>query len=220
MKIRGLIALGFTALVATGFSTFASAGAVNCSDTNGATSRSWSFNSADACGHGEGNPSSSAEIEGLGGVFDLGATDWAKQGGISKDGDGSAWLNISLVSGDWGDKVITANWTLAADFWQNFGKAVFSVHVGGGSHEGLSDFGAFLITAGEYSGTWSFEQDPTTGRTGGAGGLSNAHLWTAGSGTIIDNPQDPPTVPEPGILLLLASGLLGLGIGKRRKAKA
>ncbi|MES2626838.1 MAG: PEP-CTERM sorting domain-containing protein [Pseudomonadota bacterium] len=220
MKIRGLVALVLTTAVATGFSSFASAGALSCVSTNGATTRTWGFNSADSCGTGEGNPNSSADIESLGGSFDLGATDWDHRDGLAANGSGSL-LTVNLVTGTWGGKDITATWSLAAGFWETFGKAVFTVHVGGGSHANLSDFGAFFITEGQYSGTWSFAQNPTSGRTGGAGGLSNAHLWTAGTGKIIEDPREPPAeVPEPGVLLLLASGLLGLGLGAGRKAKA
>jgi hypothetical protein len=221
MKNRSLVALVLTSVMATGFSTYASAGAISCqsvSSNTAHTTRTWGFDSADACGHGEGNPNSSADIEALGGSFSLASEDWVHQGGISKDGDGSSWLNVSLLPGSsWGGKSISATWTLATGFWDTFGMAVFSVHVGGGSHPDLSDFGAFLITQGEYSGTWTFDQTPKTGSAGGAGGLSNAHLWTAGKPTIV---EEPFPVPEPGILMLFASGLLGLAFGNRRKAKA
>jgi hypothetical protein len=164
-----------------------------------------------------GNPNSSADIEALGGQFNLGATDWDYRGGIDSIGDGSALLNIILLTGTWTEKNITASWELAAGFWQTYGTAVFSVHAGGGNHPNLSEFGAFIITPGEYSGSWAFVQNPATGQSGGGGGLSNAKLWTAGTGKIIDVPAE---VPEPGILLLLGSGLLGLGLRNGRKTKA
>jgi hypothetical protein len=217
MNHRSLVALVLTSVMTTGFSTHASAGAISCTSvsTNAAhTTRAWGFDSADSCGTGEGNPNSSADIEALGGSFSLGAEDWAKQGGITKDGDGSSWLNVNLLTGTWAGKSITAAWTLAAGFWDTFGMAVFSVHVGNGSHADLSDFGAFFISQGEYSGTWSFDQTPKTGAAGGGGGLSNAHLWTAGTPTIV---EDPFPVPEPGMLMLFASGLFGLAFGNRRR---
>ena len=210
MKNRGLLALALTTFI--GFSSYASAGAMSCGDSAGTTTRTWSFNSAAACGHGEGNPQFSSDIENLGGLFNLGnSADWTLANGISKDGDSSAWLNVSLLTGNWGDKDITATWTLAAGFWQAFGNAVFTVHVGQGPQD-IDDFGAFVITQGQYTGTWAFKQV-----NGQGGGLSNATLWTAGSGTV-ENPQDPPSVPEPGTLLLLGSALLGLGVRKGRKA--
>lgn len=78
--------------------------------------RTWTFNSAGACDTGGGNPNSSADIEGLGGVFDLGSDNWAHNNGIDQSGDTSSWLNISLTSGTWGGKNISATWTLAAGF--------------------------------------------------------------------------------------------------------
>lgn len=211
MKNRGLVALALTTFLATGFSSYASAGALSCADTISTTTRTWSFNSADACGTGQGNPNASSDIEGLGGVFNPGADNWPMDNAITQAGDPSAFLNVSLLTGAWGSTNITATWTLAAGFWQIFGKAVFSVHVGNGS-EAIDDFGAFFITQGQYSGTWSFNQ------VNGQGGLSNARLWTAGKGTT--EVDIPSSVPEPGMLLLLGSGLLGLGLRKGRKAKA
>lgn len=212
MKNRSRVALVFTSVIATAFSTYASAGAISCTSVStnaAATTRTWGLDSADVCGTGEGNPNSSSDIEGLGGVFNLGADNWTKQGG--------SLLNVSLTTGNWGDKSATGTWTLAAGFWNTFGKAVFSVHVGAGSHPDLSDFAAFFITHGQYSGSWSFDQNIKTGAAGGGGGLSNVFLWTAGQPTIVDGPFP---VPEPGILMLFASSLLGLAFGNRRKTKA
>lgn len=220
MKNRSLVALILTSVIATAFSTYASAGAISCTSVStnaAATTRTWDFNSADFCGTGEGNPNSSADIEALGGGFDLGAQDWTQRGSIALGGDASALLNVSLLTGNWGDKSVTATWTLATGFWDTFGKAVFSVHVGAGSHPDLSDFAAFFITQGQYSGTWTFDQNIKTGAAGAGGGLSNATLWTAGTPTIVEGPFP---VPEPGILMLFASGLLGLAFGNRRKTQA
>ncbi len=137
MQIRGLVALVLTTVVATGFSTYASAGALSGVSANSATTRTWGFNSADLCGTGQGNPNSSADIEALGGQFDLDTTYWDHRGGVEADGVSSSLLNVTLLTGTWGSKNITASWTLAAGFWQTFGKAVFTSHVGAGSHANL-----------------------------------------------------------------------------------
>ncbi len=227
MKNRSLVALALTSVMAIGFSTYASADSISCFDksTDLKTIRTWGFDSADSCGTGEGNPNSTGDIEGLGGQFDLTSGIWTKRGDVTKNGDASSWLNVALTSGTWGDdesedassKVVTGTWALAAGFWETFGSAVFSVHVGHGSHDALSDFGAFFITQGQYSGTWSYAQNPINKKAGGAGGLSNAAIWTTGTGTVV---EEPFPVPEPGILMLFASGLLGLAFGNRRKTKA
>ncbi len=219
MKHRNLAAFALTSVIATGFSTYASAGAMSCSDlsSNNITSRTWGFDSADACGHGEGNPNDSGMIQALGSPFN--ESIWDYQGGVDKDIDDSSWLNVTLDPGSsWGSANITATWTLAPTFWATFGKAVFTVHVGHASHPDLSDFGAFFITEGQYSGIWSFVQDPIGGgRAGGGGGLTNADLWTSGTGI---NEEEQFAVPEPGILMLFATGLLGLAFGNRRKTQA
>ncbi|GAB3288116.1 MYXO-CTERM sorting domain-containing protein [Parahaliea aestuarii] len=191
--------------------TFASP--MTCESSSGSFTREWSFDSAEACGTGKGNPNSSADIEGLGGVFDLpGSGVWTKRGDVTDNGDDSDWLNVSLTSGNWGDKDIEATWTLAAGFWDTFGLGVFTVHVGHGPTDNLSDFGAFMITPGEYNGTWQFSQ---TGAQGGGGGLSNAGIWTTG---VPIDPREQP-IPNPGVPALMALGLLLMARQLRRRRR-
>ncbi|MES2626274.1 MAG: PEP-CTERM sorting domain-containing protein [Pseudomonadota bacterium] len=211
MKNHNLIAIAVTAALSMGISSFATAVPLECSSSGSGIDRTWTFDAADACGTGPGNPNSSADIEALGGVFDLGADDWANDDTITTSGGSSDWLTVTLTSGSWGGKDIEATWELADNFWENFGMAVFTVHVGGNPQNAPDDFGAFFITQGEYSGTWTFLQDPNEG---GGGGLSNARLWFAGDGEI----ENPREVPEPGILVLFGTALMGLGLSRKRKA--
>ncbi len=199
------------ALAATWGASSAVAGPMACNSSASGYDRTWVFDSAEACGTGQGNPNSSSDIENLGGLFDLPAgSEWTKRGDVTESGDNSSWLDVMLTSGSWGGKDIEATWSLAAGFWDTFSQAVFTVHVGHGSIPELSDFGAFIITPGEYSGLWEFAQLPAQG---GGGGLSNAAIWTTGSPPP-GGPGNP--LPSPAASALLALGFLLLVLHQRR----
>jgi hypothetical protein len=176
---------------------------MTCDSTDGTVTRTWTFDSATACGTGPGNPNNSSDITALGG--DFAGTTWTKEGDVTGLGDNSSLLNVALTSGSWGTTDIQATWTLVANFWSLYEEAVFTVHVGGTPNSLPDDFGAFVIEVGQLSGTWTFLQDPLTGA---GGGLSNAAIWTGPGGQ----------VPEPGMLLLFGFGLLGISLVRRRAA--
>ncbi|MFV0293914.1 MAG: hypothetical protein ACK5II_12175 [Paracoccus sp. (in: a-proteobacteria)] len=192
-------------MFAATLSSNASAGLMSCSseDLSNSVTRTWTFDSADACDTGPGNPNASADLEALApaGFHQS----WDEQGRVADTGDTSSYLDIVLISGTWGEKNIDATWSLSAGFWDLFGAAVFTVHVGGQPAVDPDDFGAFIITPGSYFGTWTFLQDPSQG---GGGGLSNVALWTG----------DPVNkVPSPGSSSIMALGLVLLCLGIRRR---
>ncbi|MBL9214648.1 MAG: hypothetical protein JNG83_04145 [Opitutaceae bacterium] len=125
---------------------------------------------------------------------------WLNEGELTAAGSND-WLKITLDAGKtWGTDV-SGTWEISADFWQTWGRAVISMHVGHGG--GDPDYFAWEITSNNTSGSFSYQRLSGTG-----GGLSNIKLW--GSGT--------PSVSEGGsTVLLLGAALLGLAAAARRR---
>lgn len=124
---------------------------------------------------------------------------WIKEGELTAEGNNDLF---SVDTDSWGTDV-TGSWYIDESFWDNYGRAIITMHVGEGG--GNPDAFAWVITPGETSGSFSYERVDGKG-----GGLSNMFLF--GSGT-------PNTkVPEPNIGLLLAIGAMSVFFTRRRIA--
>lgn len=144
------------------------------------------------------NLHSPAQIDAL--YDDLGDA-WVKEGELTSANSN----DLFTVSADsWGVDV-AGHWFIDASFWQNYGRAVITMHVGNGG--GNPDAFAWLITPNTLSGDFSYERIAGTG-----GGLSNMFLF--GSGEPV--PVDPHNVPESSIAFLLLIGLSSLVVSRRR----
>ena len=95
---------------------------------------------------------------------------WIDEGNLIPGSFTNDLLTINLTSGSWGGNDIAATWAIDPSFWLNYGIAAITMHVGEG--QGNPDAFAWLITPGETSGTFSYED-----LDGRGGGLSNFRLF-------------------------------------------
>ncbi len=200
--------LGVAALVAAvGMGAVApsvEAASITCLPDN---ERVATLSSATICGTGNGELNSGAGVNAaLGTGFA-----WTKEGQISPGGgtgsNSDDLLTITLLTGSWGGNTgITGTWNIAPSFWNTYGMAAITMHVGNGS--GSPDHFVWLIEQGQTSGTFSYSD-----LDGRGGGLSNNFLFGAGTPVTTGTSTTglPVDVPEPGIGLLSAAGLMLVG---------
>lgn len=178
------------------FSSFAVAGEITCMPDD---QRVATLSDAIECKTlNSVNLNSSAQIDAL--YDDLGDP-WVKEGELT--GAGSNDL-FTVTADSWGVDV-EGNWYIASSFWQTYGRAVITMHVGQGG--GNPDAFAWLITPGQLTGYFSYERISGTG-----GGLSNLFLFGSGDPVYVD----PRSVSESSIAFLLLIGLCSLVISRRR----
>ncbi len=140
------------------------------------------------------NLNSPAQIDAL--YDDLGDP-WVKEGELT----GSGTNDLFTVAADsWGIDV-EGQWYIADSFWDTYGRAVITMHVGNGG--GNPDAFAWLITPGETSGYFSYERIDGTG-----GGLSNLFLFGSGEPVL--------KVTESNIVFLMLMGLFSLFAARHR----
>jgi hypothetical protein len=144
------------------------------------------------------NLHSPAQIDAL--FDDLGSS-WVKEGELTAAGSNDLF---TVTADSWGTNV-NGQWFIAGSFWQTYGRAVITMHVGHGG--GNPDAFAWLITPGQLNGDFSYEKI-----AGGGGGLSNLFLFGSGDPVSVD----PHSVSESNIALLLLIGLLSLVVSRRR----
>jgi hypothetical protein len=170
-------------------SAIANAGLVACGDAY----RQASLNSAESClSQTIGSTVKQSDLTSL-----FGGT-WVKQGELT--GNGSNGL-FSVSGSSWGNEDVSGTWQIDSSFWNSYGAALITMHVGGGQKNAVDNF-EWVVTPDSLSGTWSYDK-----LMGKGGGLSNIKLWGSGKPTI--------KVPEPSALFLLLIGLFSLGFARR-----
>ncbi|MDF3012527.1 MAG: hypothetical protein K0Q78_731 [Cellvibrio sp.] len=146
------------------------------------------------------NLHSPAQIDAL--YDDLGNA-WVKEGELTSAGSNDLF---TITADSWGIDV-EGHWYISAAFWQTYGRAVITMHVGQGG--GNPDAFAWLITPGTLAGDFSYQRV-----AGSGGGLSNLFLFGSGKPVSVD----PHEVSESSIAFLLLIGLCSLVISRRRSS--
>jgi hypothetical protein len=131
---------------------------------------------------------------------------WTNEGDTnSGNGLADGLLTITLTGGTWGGGgPFTGTWAIDSSFWDIYGRAVISMHVGGGQHD--PDWFLWEISTGGTSGTFSYAKLGGTG-----GGLSNLNLW--GTGEPVQEVPDSATSA-----ILLGLGLVSVALFRRKIA--
>ena len=113
---------------------------------------------------------------------------WLGAGSLAGADGTNSFFTVDVSDGDsdtWGNGPLDGTWSISSAFWQTYGRAVITMHVGNGA--GDPDWFFWEIKQGETSGNFFYER-----QSGGGGGLSNLFLWGGSS------PPPPPPGPAAG----------------------
>jgi hypothetical protein len=197
------VAVSVAALLALGLAQ--SAGAMTLYSTSSSTCASvlvdglrFSLSNSTACmTDGDSNPTANAVN-----ALDPTASDWVQ---VERDTSASnATSGLLTTNASFTGLPSSKTWSLSSSFWSTYGAAVIALRAD--PDAGDKEWVGFQLQANATSGTFSI-----TGRSGDD--LSALVLFGRGSPS---SARVAASVPEPGTLVLLGVGLLGLGAGRRR----
>ncbi|HVU47502.1 MAG TPA: PEP-CTERM sorting domain-containing protein [Terracidiphilus sp.] len=133
------------------------------------------------------------------------------------------WLGTSAFAGDLGTGTVT-NFTSDFMFSNSFGYDIYEIHITGMNGGTLSAGNMYWLTLGNANDSFGEQFDGWDVTNGGLGGPAICNFmqggvnWgDCGAGGEAFTLYSKGQVPEPGSLLLLGSGLLGLAGLLRRK---
>ena len=199
------VAVSVAALLALGLAQ--SADAITLYSTSSSTCASvavedlrFSLSSSTACmTDGNSNPTASAVN-----ALDPMASDWTQ---LERDTSSASATNGFLTTNASFNGLPSGKaWSLSSSFWDTYGAAVIALRAD--PDDGDKEWVGFLLQANATSGTFSI-----TGPS--RSDLSAMVLFGRGTPS---GARVAASVPEPGTLVLLGFGLLGLGAGRRRAA--